>query len=232
MRLTRREATRRKAVSLRFSRQPPTTSKPFVDLGQQLRDLLRRVLEVGVQRHHDLAARHFEAGEDGGVLAVVAVERDHRAPADRGAAMLAQDLERAVARCRRRPGSPRRRPSGDRVHHRRQPLVESAAGSASSLKTGMTIETRGACGWRRRDDDSRRQAKRHAGPRGPPAPRRPRRSSVIDGKSGSETMREQTFSATGQHPLAIPEALAVVAVEMDRLEVEAGADARARAGRP
>ena len=46
----------------------------LLDLGDQLGDLLGRVLQVGVHGHDHLAAGHGEGAEDGRVLAVVAVE--------------------------------------------------------------------------------------------------------------------------------------------------------------
>ena len=48
-----------------------------VDRGDELRDVLREVLEVAVHRHDDLAAGPAEAGVHRGVLAEVPLEADH-----------------------------------------------------------------------------------------------------------------------------------------------------------
>ena len=63
---------------------------------QQARDLLRRVLQVGVERDDHVAPRALHAREHGGVLAVVAVEPDHT---DGRILMMqrAQDVRRSVA---------------------------------------------------------------------------------------------------------------------------------------
>jgi hypothetical protein len=45
-----------------------------------VRDQLGRVLEVGVDHHHGVAARVLEAGGDRGLVAEVARERDHLDP--------------------------------------------------------------------------------------------------------------------------------------------------------
>ena len=47
-----------------------------VHRGEQLADLLRRILQVGVERDDALAAAVLEAGDDRHVLAVVGVEQD------------------------------------------------------------------------------------------------------------------------------------------------------------
>jgi hypothetical protein len=44
--------------------------------GEQLADLLRRILQIGVEGDDALAAAALEAGDDGEVLAVVRVEQD------------------------------------------------------------------------------------------------------------------------------------------------------------
>ena len=43
---------------------------------EQFRDFLRRVLQVGIERHHDLAAYALERRHDRHVLAEIAVEID------------------------------------------------------------------------------------------------------------------------------------------------------------
>ena len=64
---------------------------------EQLADLLRRVLQVGVERDDALAAAALETGDDRDVLAVVGVEQHD--PGDVGPALelLAQQRRRAVA---------------------------------------------------------------------------------------------------------------------------------------
>ena len=75
--LTIREAAFAEQGVLPFLPDGPDHVVPFLDLGHQLGDLLRRVLQVGVEGDHDLAAASFEGGEDRHVLAEVAVELDH-----------------------------------------------------------------------------------------------------------------------------------------------------------
>ena len=53
---------------------------PRVDRLEQARDLLRRVLQIGIERDDDGAARVGESREHGSVLARVARERDHGHP--------------------------------------------------------------------------------------------------------------------------------------------------------
>ncbi len=69
----------------------------LVHLGEQLADLLRRILQVRVQRDDALAAAALEARHDRHVLAEIAVQQDHagdlRAPRE----LLAQQSRRAVA---------------------------------------------------------------------------------------------------------------------------------------
>ena len=69
----------------------------LVHRGQQQVDVFGRVLQVGVERDDALAAAMLEAGQDGAVLAEVAVEQDH--PRDIGPALelLGQQRRRAVA---------------------------------------------------------------------------------------------------------------------------------------
>ena len=49
---------------------------PLVHLGQQQMDVFRGVLQVGVQGDDAFAARMGEAGQNGAMLAEVAVEQD------------------------------------------------------------------------------------------------------------------------------------------------------------
>ncbi len=69
----------------------------FVHLGQELADLLGRILQVGVERDDHVALDHGESGEDGRVLAEVAREfHDHdaiRVPRGLGS----QQVDRFVA---------------------------------------------------------------------------------------------------------------------------------------
>ena len=91
----------------------------LVDRGEQARNFFGRILQVGVERHHDLAAALAKAGEYRGVLAEVARQFDHahRAVCARG--YLAQEVERLVGRAVvdeqhfPRPSAP--------AHHRLQP---------------------------------------------------------------------------------------------------------------
>ena len=48
----------------------------FAHLGDQFADFFRRILQVGIQRHHDLSARVLEAGHDRHVLSGVGCEQD------------------------------------------------------------------------------------------------------------------------------------------------------------
>ena len=48
-----------------------------VHFGEQLADLFRRILQVGVQSHDALAPAAFESGHDRHVLPVIAVEQHH-----------------------------------------------------------------------------------------------------------------------------------------------------------
>ena len=52
----------------------PDDVEAVADGGHQPGDFLRRILEVGVESHDDVAATLVETGHDGGVLTVVAVE--------------------------------------------------------------------------------------------------------------------------------------------------------------
>ena len=112
-----------------------------VDLREQPRDLLGRVLEIGVDRDDDVAARVGEAGEDGGMLPDVPGERD-----DRHARVARRDLRedrRAIDRgCRRRRRPPRR--SGRGRSQTAERRASKRASPADSLNTGTTIETAGA----------------------------------------------------------------------------------------
>ena len=69
-----------------------------IDRGEQARNFLGRILQVGVERHHDLAAALAKAGQDGGVLAEVARQFDHAHRAMRARGDLAQDVERLIGR--------------------------------------------------------------------------------------------------------------------------------------
>ena len=68
-----------------------------VHRGQQLADLLGRVLQVGVERHDALAAAALEAGDDRHVLAVVGVEQHDARDVGAALELLAQQRRRAVA---------------------------------------------------------------------------------------------------------------------------------------
>ena len=48
-----------------------------VHCGEELGDLLGRILQIGVERDHALAARAIETGDDRHVLTVVRIEHDH-----------------------------------------------------------------------------------------------------------------------------------------------------------
>ena len=172
---------RRKAVSCRFSRQPPTTSKPSSILASELGDVLRRVLEVGVERHHVWPRENVESREHRRVLSVVAVEGDH---AHTG---IAAGERLAASRA-----SGRALPSSTRI-------VSTPPGTAS-MTDATPCRARG--GWLPRSDrnDDREPRRGHR----PCAAARPASthsrtasttssasSSVMAGKSGSETMREQ-----------------------------------------
>ena len=71
-----REAERRHhaVLALRADRADVVVAR--VHLGEQLADLLRRILQVGVQRDDALAAHLLEAGHDRHVLAEVGGEQD------------------------------------------------------------------------------------------------------------------------------------------------------------
>ena len=60
--------------------QPLTTSRSCCHLGQETGDLVRVVLQVGVERHHQLAAGRGEAGAQGRRLAEVAAKADAAHP--------------------------------------------------------------------------------------------------------------------------------------------------------
>ena len=88
----------------------------FIDCGEQARNFLGRILQIGVERHHDFAAGSAEAGQDRRVLAEIAREFDHAHRALRARGDLAQDIERIVGRAvvdeEHLPGPPAR------AHHR------------------------------------------------------------------------------------------------------------------
>ncbi len=64
---------------------------------QQLADFLRRILQIGVQRHHPLAPAILEAGHDRHVLAVIGVEQDDPRDVGPGQELVFQQRRRAVA---------------------------------------------------------------------------------------------------------------------------------------
>ena len=64
--------------------------------GEQVHDVLRRVLQVGVERHDALAAAVFEAREDRPMLAEVAVEQDHARHVRAALELLGEQLGRAI----------------------------------------------------------------------------------------------------------------------------------------
>src|SRR4029077_6567306 len=65
--------------------------------GEQLADLLRRILQVGVERDDALAAAALEARHDRHVLAEIAVEQDYAGHIGPLRELLAQQRCRAVA---------------------------------------------------------------------------------------------------------------------------------------
>ena len=70
----------------------------FVDRGDQPRNFLRRILQVGVERDDDLAARLLEAREDRRMLSEVARQLDHPHAPLFARRDFAQYAERIVAR--------------------------------------------------------------------------------------------------------------------------------------
>src|SRR3990170_3232703 len=77
--LSRRDALRCLAAEPGILPLPAVAADDVVavfDRRQQLRDFLRRILQVGVERHDHLAARALERRHDRHVLAEVAVEVD------------------------------------------------------------------------------------------------------------------------------------------------------------
>ncbi len=68
-----------------------------VHLGQQAGDLLRRILQVGIERDDALAAHVLEAGDDRHVLAVVGVEQDDPRHVGSGQELVLEQRRRAVA---------------------------------------------------------------------------------------------------------------------------------------
>ena len=92
-----RDAMRRHHASSRVRAHAADVVGAGVHRGEQLADLLRRVLQVGVERDDALAAHALEAGDDRHVLAVVRVEQhDARHVRPRGELVL-QQRGRAVA---------------------------------------------------------------------------------------------------------------------------------------
>ena len=87
-------------------RAPVDHVEPLGERGEQLRDLLRRMLQIVVHRDEDLAARRADSGQKGVVLTVVAHEME---PAYGGVAGAAGGGSRSMSRrcCRRPRGSPR-----------------------------------------------------------------------------------------------------------------------------
>ena len=69
---------------------------PRVDLREQLGDFLRRVLQVGIERHNDLAAHALKRRHDRHVLAVVGVEIDHAGDVGPRVELGAQQFDRTV----------------------------------------------------------------------------------------------------------------------------------------
>ena len=67
-----------------------------VDLRQQLRNLLGRILQVGVERDDDLAAHPLERRHDRHVLAVVGVEIDDAGDVGPRGVLGAEQFERTV----------------------------------------------------------------------------------------------------------------------------------------
>ena len=67
-----------------------------VDLGQQFRDFLRRILQVGIERDDRVAADAFKRGHDRHVLAVIGVEIDHAGDVGPRRLLDPQQFERAV----------------------------------------------------------------------------------------------------------------------------------------
>ena len=71
---TRGEITVTLDAVLPFAPDRADVIEAFAHLGHQVADFFRRILQVGVQRHGDLATGLGETGQDRHVLAVVAVE--------------------------------------------------------------------------------------------------------------------------------------------------------------
>ena len=92
-----REAARAPPAVLALRADAADVVVAFVHLGQQLADIFRRVLQVGVQGDDALAAAVLEAGHDRHVLAEVAVEQHHARDVRAFLELLAQDRGGAVA---------------------------------------------------------------------------------------------------------------------------------------
>ena len=90
----RRPAAPRSVLALAADRAHVVVA--LVHLREQCRDLLGRILQVGVERHDALAAHMLEAGDDGHVLAEVAVEEDHARHVGALLELLAQHRRRLV----------------------------------------------------------------------------------------------------------------------------------------
>src|SRR5438105_13897467 len=69
----------------------------FVHAREELGDLLGRVLQIGVEGYHALAAAALEAGHDRHVLTEVAVQKHHAGNVRPSCELLAQERRRAVA---------------------------------------------------------------------------------------------------------------------------------------
>ena len=66
------------------------------DLLQQFRNLLRGILQIGVQGHDHVAAHAFERRHDSHVLAIIRIEIDDPGDIRPGGMLRAQQLEGAV----------------------------------------------------------------------------------------------------------------------------------------
>ena len=68
----------------------------FIELADQLADLFRRILQIGIQRHDILAARVGEPGHDGRMLAEVRMKQHHARFVGACLELLAQQRDRFI----------------------------------------------------------------------------------------------------------------------------------------
>ena len=92
-----RDAVRRHHESSRDAAHAADVIGAGVHRREQLADLLRRILQVGVERDDSLAAHALEAGEDREVLAVVRVEKDDARHVGPRGELVLQQRRRLVA---------------------------------------------------------------------------------------------------------------------------------------